>query len=93
MPEKSEEVLHISEQFYKNTYFPNIIGAIDGKHIRIIQPQMTGSEFFNYEKLFSVVLMAMLMVWFDDDYQYCIYVTTKPFEYTKRPNIAYRSRR
>lgn len=61
MPVKSEEGLHISEQFYKNTYFPNIIGAIDGKHIRIIQPQMTGSEFFNYEKFFSVVLMAMLM--------------------------------
>jgi len=48
MPEISEEGwLHISEQFYKNTHFPYIIGAIDGKHIRIIQPQITGSEFFN----------------------------------------------
>lgn len=67
MPEISEEGwLHISEQFYKNTHFPNIIGAIDGKHIRIIQPQMTGSEFFNYKKFFSVVLMA----WVDADYQF-----------------------
>lgn len=37
MPEISgESWLHIAEHFYKNTHFPNIIGAIDGKIIRII---------------------------------------------------------
>lgn len=65
MPEKSEEDWYtISNQFYQRTNFPNIIGAIDGKHVRIIQPENTGTQCFNYKKYFSTVLMA----WVDADY-------------------------
>lgn len=67
MPEKSEEDWYtISNQFYQRTNFPNIIGAIDGKHVRIIQTENTGTQCFNYKKYFSTVLMA----WVDADYKF-----------------------
>lgn len=67
MPEKSvEDWINIANQFYGRTNFPNIIGAIDGKHIRIIQPANSGSGCFNYKKYFSIVLMA----WVDADYKF-----------------------
>ncbi|XP_073431999.1 uncharacterized protein [Dendrobates tinctorius] len=37
----------------------NCLGAVDGKHIRIIKPKRTSSEFFNYKKYFSTVLLAI----------------------------------
>ncbi|XP_069608696.1 uncharacterized protein [Ranitomeya imitator] len=51
--------LEIAEKFWSVCDFPNCLGAVDGKHIRIIKPARTGSEFFNYKKYFSVVLMAI----------------------------------
>lgn len=67
MPEKSEENwIRIADEFYERTNFPNVIGAIDGKHIRIVQPQNSGSSFFNFKKFFSCVLMA----WTDADYKF-----------------------
>lgn len=54
--EKWEEV---SREFLKNTNFPNCIGAIDCKHVRIQQPSYTGSLYFNYKHFFSIVLLAV----------------------------------
>ncbi|XP_039278409.1 uncharacterized protein LOC120350112 [Nilaparvata lugens] len=60
MPAFSEEWwLNISEGFYIDIDFPNCIGAVDGKHILIQQPNASGSEFFNYKTFFSVVLLAI----------------------------------
>jgi len=60
MPEPTEEMwLDIANQFYVKTNFPNCVGAIDGKHIRCINPRAAGSNFFNYKKKISVVLMAV----------------------------------
>lgn len=65
MPEKSEnEWLDVAAQFYLRTNFPNCIGAVDGKHVRLRKPQGTGSVFFNYKHFFSMVLMAVV----DADY-------------------------
>ena len=41
------------------TTFPNCIGAVDGKHIRMTKPNESGSQFFNYKNFFSTVLTAV----------------------------------
>lgn len=49
-----------AEEFYKKTNYPNCIGSLDSKHIRCINPVEGGSNFFNYKKFFSIVLMALV---------------------------------
>jgi len=51
--------IRTANEFYERTNFPNCIGAVDGKHIRIRKPNESGSQFLNYEKFFSTVLMAV----------------------------------
>ena len=45
---------------------PNCIGAADGKHIRILHPKISESEFFNYKSFYSIVLLAVV----DADYKF-----------------------
>lgn len=59
IPKKSDEWLYISEQFEKQRNFPHIIGAIDGKHCRVVKPDKSGSLYYNYKHYFSVVLLAV----------------------------------
>lgn len=63
---QEDDWIKIADEFYSRTNFPNIVGAIDGKHIRMIQPEHSGSTCFNYKKFFSIVLMA----WTDADYKF-----------------------
>ena len=55
----TEKWLSIAEGFMSKANFPNCIGALDGKHIRIIKPEHSGSMYFNYKHFFSVVLLAV----------------------------------
>lgn len=59
----------IANCFHQRTQYPNCLGAIDGKHVRIIKPKSSGSLFYNYKNYFSVVLLAIA----DADYEFiCI---------------------
>ncbi|XP_025191472.1 protein ALP1-like [Melanaphis sacchari] len=60
-----EKWLEIAEGYQQRAQFPNCIGAIDGKHIRVIKPHGSGSHYFNYKHFFSVVLLAVV------DSNYC----------------------
>ena len=68
LPSCSGEWLQISETFLSRWNFPNCLGATDGKHIQIRPPPDTGSEYFNYKKTFSIILLAIA----GPDYE-CIY--------------------
>ncbi|XP_075715546.1 uncharacterized protein LOC142750430 [Rhinoderma darwinii] len=60
MPSPSREIwLQVAAGFQSVANFPNCIGAVDGKHVRVQQPPRSGSQYFNYKKYFSVVLMAV----------------------------------
>ncbi|XP_056378939.1 uncharacterized protein LOC130274527 [Hyla sarda] len=59
LPQPSPELwLQIAEKFHEVTQFPNCVGAIDGKYIRIQKPAHPGSEYFNYKKFYSTILIA-----------------------------------
>lgn len=60
MPKTTDEWLS-KARGYK---FPHCVGALDGKHIMILPPPHTASEYFNYKGHFSIVLLAVV----DSDY-------------------------
>lgn len=49
----------IAMEFYEKWNFPNCLGAIDGKHIRLKCPPHSGSMFYNYKQFYSIVLQAV----------------------------------
>lgn len=59
-PHPTEEIWekHIHEMFLQLN-MPNCVGAVDGKHIITQAPVHSGSEFLNYKKTFSLILMDM----------------------------------
>ncbi|XP_045482780.1 putative nuclease HARBI1 [Harmonia axyridis] len=60
LPTRSSEMWQeIANGFLHKANFPNCVGAIDGKHIRIINPKGGGSMFYNYKNFYSIVLLAM----------------------------------
>nr|CAI5850903.1 unnamed protein product [Callosobruchus analis] len=73
-PLTEERWKQISEGFEKHTQFPNCLGAVDGKHVRIRKPKMSGSLFHNYKNYFSVVLLAIA----DSNYEF-IYIDVGAF--------------
>lgn len=61
MPDPTSETWdHIAAEFERKWQFQNCVLAIDGKHVTIRKPLLSGSSFYNYKKDFSVVLMAVV---------------------------------
>ena len=62
----TEEWKNVAKVFEERWNFPHCLGAIDGKHIEIIPPNGSGSEFYNYKGRHSMVLLAIV----DAKYQF-----------------------
>ena len=58
-PNTQKEWREIADEFEKKWNFPNALGALDGKHVIIQAPVKTASLYFNYKKIFSIVLLAI----------------------------------
>ena len=59
-PDTVDEWLEISDKFFQRWNFPNMIGAVDGKHIVLEQPFNSGSHYRNYKGTDSIILMAVV---------------------------------
>ena len=64
-PETVQDWIKVANEFEEQWNFPNCIGAVDGKHVRMECPREAGSAFFNYKNFHSIVLMAVC------DAKYC----------------------
>ena len=68
-PKDQLEWRNIATEFGKLWNFPHVIGALDGKHIRIECPKLTGSLYHNYKGYASIVLLAIC----DPNYCFTLY--------------------
>lgn len=53
------EFLQTSQEFMSKWNLPFCLGAIDGKHFRVKCPPNSGSDYYNYKKYYSIILMAI----------------------------------
>lgn len=61
LPHPTREAFLKNEQdFFTKWNFPNVVGCLDGKHVRLRCPDKTGSLYFNYKDYFSMVLFALV---------------------------------
>lgn len=60
MPQPTVDMWQKISYEYENKWqFYNCLGALDGKHVTVRKPLLSGSSFFNYKQTFSTVLMAL----------------------------------
>ena len=64
-PGSKEEWLEISKKFEEVGNMLHVIGCIDGKHIKVGCPKLSGMLYYNCKGFFSIVLMAL------SDANYC----------------------
>nr|CAI5828899.1 unnamed protein product [Callosobruchus analis] len=58
-PKSEAEWIQIGSDFNERWQFPNCLGAVDGKHIRIRPPSGSGAYYYNYKQFHSIVLMGI----------------------------------
>ena len=59
-PSTEEGWKDVARLFHDRWNMPHVIGAVDGKHIRITRPRKTGSIYYNYKGYYSIILFAMV---------------------------------
>ncbi|XP_052218322.1 uncharacterized protein LOC127835941 [Dreissena polymorpha] len=73
-----EEWRQLADGFPKNWNFSNCVAAIDGTHIAIRKPASSGSLYYKYKGLQSIILLAIV----DSDYKFvcCDLGYPQPFQ-------------
>lgn len=66
VPSTPEEWEEVADGFKRRWNFPHALGALDGKHIACKCPPGTGSQYYNYKKFYSIVLLALV----DSNYKF-----------------------
>ena len=66
LTDSKEKWLSVAKQFQEKWQFPNCFGAIDGKHVLLINPFNCDSTYFNYKSFFSIAMLALV----DADYKF-----------------------
>uniref|UniRef100_A0A8C5PCV2 DDE Tnp4 domain-containing protein n=1 Tax=Leptobrachium leishanense TaxID=445787 RepID=A0A8C5PCV2_9ANUR len=60
LPTPTDEAwVAIAAGFWGRANFPNCLGAVDGKHVRIVKPLHSGSLYQNYKHFLSIGLLAV----------------------------------
>lgn len=60
MPSPTKLTFESTEKVFCSRWnFPNVVGCLDGKHVRMRCPNKTGSLYFNYKNYFSMILFAL----------------------------------
>ena len=66
MPSSKEEWLELPKETFERWNFPNAFAAADGKHVSLLHPNNSGSEYYNYKGFYSLVMLALV----DFDYKF-----------------------
>ena len=66
LADSKEKSLSVAKEFEEKWQFSNCAGAINGKHVPLINSFNSGSTYFNYKSFFSIVLLALV----DADYKF-----------------------
>jgi len=61
MPVPDQQMwLRIAKDYEYFWNFPHCVGSVDGKHVLLQAPANSGSQFINFKKTFSIVLLAVV---------------------------------
>ncbi|XP_066969237.1 uncharacterized protein [Macrobrachium rosenbergii] len=60
VPQTPEAWKQVASGFEERWNFPHVIGAIDGQHIRLRNPPLGGTHYYNCKKFFSMILLAIV---------------------------------
>ena len=66
VPTTPAEWEQVAEGYLNKWNFPHVLGSLDGKHVACQCPPGSGSQYYNYKKFYSIVLLAMV----DADYKF-----------------------
>ena len=55
-----ESITHITEKFEQMKGIPNVVGAIDGTHVKIRAPNEHPQDYFNRKKYYSIVIQVVV---------------------------------
>ena len=60
LPSTQEEWNEVSGNFASKCNFPHALGAMNGKHVRTVKTEQSGSDYYNYKRFFSVLMFVIV---------------------------------